>query len=71
MKFLEGQTAFVTGGSRGMGKAIALHLAGAGAKVAVCARREGDLEAAGRELRAIVPDCLALPLDISRAEDVQ
>ncbi len=70
MKFLEGQTAFVTGGSRGMGKAIALHLAGAGAKVAVCARREGDLEAAGRELRAIVPDCLALPLDISRAEDV-
>lgn len=71
MKFLEGQTAFVTGGSRGMGKAIALHLAGAGAKVAVCARRESYLEEAARELRAVTPDSLALPLDIRRAEDVR
>lgn len=35
MSFLQGQTALVTGASRGIGRAIALHLAGAGAEVIV------------------------------------
>ncbi|NPU97059.1 MAG: SDR family oxidoreductase [Candidatus Omnitrophica bacterium] len=71
MSFLEGQTAFITGGSRGIGKAIALHLAQAGAKIAICARREPYLEEAARELQSLTPDYLALPLDIRRASDVK
>ena len=40
---LAGQTAVVTGASRGIGRAIALELAGAGAAVLVHAHRRGDL----------------------------
>lgn len=48
---LEGRTAVVTGGSSGIGRAIAGALAGAGADVVLIARREGELEAAAADLR--------------------
>ena len=41
---LKGKTALVTGGSEGIGKGIALHLAREGVDVAICARRQGPLE---------------------------
>jgi NAD(P)-dependent dehydrogenase (short-subunit alcohol dehydrogenase family) len=44
---LQGKHAIVTGGSRGIGKAIARELAHEGVDVAIVARNKGDLEANG------------------------
>ena len=49
---LSGRVALVTGGSKGLGKAMALGFAQAGADVFISSRHENDLEAAAREIRA-------------------
>jgi 3-oxoacyl-[acyl-carrier protein] reductase len=49
---LKGKTAFVTGGSEGIGKGIALGLAKEGVDVAICARRKEPLEATAKEIAA-------------------
>src|SRR5881397_2061761 len=49
---LQGKHAIVTGGSRGIGKAIARELAREGVDVAIVARNKADLEATARELAA-------------------
>ena len=64
---LEGRTAVVTGGSRGIGRATAAKLAGAGARVALLARGEAALEEAAR---AIGNDAVAIPCDVTRRESV-
>ena len=65
---LTGKTALVTGGSEGIGKAIALGLATEGVDVAICARRKEPLEQAAREIskatgRMILPICADLTVD--------
>ena len=47
---LSGKVAIVTGGGRGIGKAIALGLAGAGAKVVVCSRTSKEIEEVADEI---------------------
>lgn len=58
MQQLAGKLALVTGGGRGIGAACARALAGAGATVVVCGRKQVDLEAVASEIngRAIVCD---------------
>jgi NAD(P)-dependent dehydrogenase (short-subunit alcohol dehydrogenase family) len=62
---LEGRTAIVTGGSKGIGRAIALGLAGAGASVAIAARGEDDLRLAAEELEAAGGRALAVATDVA------
>jgi NAD(P)-dependent dehydrogenase (short-subunit alcohol dehydrogenase family) len=64
-----GRTAFVTGGSRGLGLVLARQLLDAGARVSIVARTAADLEAAERELRER-GDVLAFPCDVSRLDEV-
>jgi 3-oxoacyl-[acyl-carrier protein] reductase len=64
---LEGRTALVTGGSRGIGRAIATELAGAGAKVVIGYRSGGDeAEEVAGEIGA-----RAVQADVSNAEDAK
>jgi 3-hydroxybutyrate dehydrogenase len=70
MNELAGKRAFVTGGGRGIGRAVALDLARAGAAVAVSARSRRDVEAVCDEIRALGQEALALPLDVRRSGDV-
>ncbi len=67
--FLKGKTAVVTGGTRGIGRAVAASLCSAGARVAICGRTRESVERAARELSA-AGDVFGMAADVSRAEDV-
>ncbi|MGH2348311.1 MAG: SDR family oxidoreductase [bacterium] len=67
---LRGQSALVTGGSRGLGLEIAEALGEAGARVAIAARREQWLAVAAARLRQQNVESLALTGDVSRPDDV-
>lgn len=68
--FLENKVALVTGASRGLGKAIALALAGEGAQMALVARDVRQLEAAAAECRAKGGKAVVFPADLSREEEI-
>lgn len=62
----------ITGASKGIGRAIALKFAENGFNVAVCARKQADLDALKEELQKLSPKSkiLALPCDVSKKEEV-
>ncbi|MDE0354962.1 MAG: SDR family oxidoreductase [Deltaproteobacteria bacterium] len=62
---LTGRVAMITGASRGIGKAIALGLAGEGCRLSLCARGREDLDKTVEELRAGGAEVLASALDIT------
>ena len=62
--------ALVTGGSRGIGRAIALRLAQLGAAVAICGRDVVALRDAETALKAIAPRVFASVADVSRSSDI-
>ena len=65
-----GRVALVTGGGTGIGRATALELAGTGARVVVCARREEPLSQVREEVESHGGACLAVPADLREAEGV-
>lgn len=68
---VDGKVAIVTGGGRGIGKAIALVLAEAGADVAVAARSREQIEQTAEEIRKLQRRALAIPTDVSNEEQVK
>jgi NAD(P)-dependent dehydrogenase (short-subunit alcohol dehydrogenase family) len=67
---LWGRRAVVTGASRGIGRAIALALASAGADVAVSARTASELEAVAEEIRGIGRRAIVVPCDVTDPDQV-
>jgi len=68
---LEGKVAAVTGASRGIGRAIALGLARAGADVAVAARSESDLETLAKEIGAQGRRGISVPTDVTDRSQIE
>ena len=74
---LTGRTAFITGGSRGLGKEMAIALARAGAEVAIGSRKLADVEQAAEAIRQAaaeggrVPRVLPLELDVKDRASVE
>ena len=68
---LEGRNALVTGGGRGIGRAIALTLAEAGANVAVTARTMSQVEQVANEVRELNRGSHAVQVDVGNADAVK
>ena len=68
---LDGQVAVVTGGGRGIGEAIALGMAEAGADIVVAARRTNEIEMVAEKVRALGRKALAITTDMMDIEQVQ
>lgn len=68
---LSGRTAIVTGGSRGLGRAIALGYATAGARVVIASRKSDACESVADEIRDGGGDALAVATHIGRPDDIE
>jgi NAD(P)-dependent dehydrogenase (short-subunit alcohol dehydrogenase family) len=68
---LDGQKALIFGGTSGLGRAIALGLAEAGADVVPVSRRIDEVKKTAGEIRALGRKTLEVAADVTRREDVQ
>jgi len=66
---LEGRAAIVTGAGRGLGRAIALGLAEAGADLVLAGRTRETLESAAAEIRGLGRSALVFPMDVARPQE--
>lgn len=67
---LDNKHAIVTGAGRGIGKALAIGLAEAGADVALLSRTEGDLRETAEMIRSLGKRVLVIPTDVTLKEEV-
>ena len=67
---LEGKTALITGGSRGIGRATALGFARAGADIAIASRKLPELEKVATEIRESGRRALPVAANVGRMEDI-
>ena len=67
---LQGRTAIVTGSGRGIGRAIALVLAEAGADIVGAARTVSEIEATASEVRALGREAMAVRTDVASSSEV-
>jgi len=70
MSLLGGKVAVVTGAGRGIGRAVAIALAGEGAVVGLAARSSDEIECVADEIRKCGGHAVAVPTDVGRQEDV-
>ncbi|MBS4173223.1 glucose 1-dehydrogenase [Bacillus sp. FJAT-49736] len=68
---LDGKTAIVTGAGRGIGRAIAIGMAEAGADVSLISRTESDLELTASEIKKLGKKAYILKTDVTKREEVQ
>ncbi len=68
---MAGKTAFITGASRGIGRACALELARAGCRVALGARNREKLEEVAAEARAVGAEAYVVEIDLANAESIK
>lgn len=68
---LENKVAIVTGASRGIGRAIALGFARAGADVALAARSEGDLKSLADEIEEVGRRAIVVPTDVTQRDQIE
>ncbi len=68
---LNGQVAVITGAGRGIGRAIAIELARAGADIACVSRTEANARAAAAEIIALGRRAIACALDVANAKEVE
>lgn len=68
---LEGKNALVTGASRGIGRAVALGFAEAGADVAVAARNEEDLKTLAKEIEGLGRRAVVIPTDVTDRDQIE
>ncbi|HXL72092.1 MAG TPA: SDR family NAD(P)-dependent oxidoreductase, partial [bacterium] len=67
---LKDKVAVVTGGNRGIGKAIALKLAQEGASVAICGTNEATLKEAVLEIGKLGVKSFQMKVDVSKGPEV-
>ena len=67
---IEAKVIAITGAGRGIGRAIALHLAARGASVVLGARREAEIDAVAREIQAAGGQCTAVSTNVTRRADL-
>jgi len=70
MQTLQGKVALVTGAGRGIGKAIAIVLGGAGCRVILAARSHDQLEEVRREIERRNGDAAAVPCDLIHDNEI-
>jgi NAD(P)-dependent dehydrogenase (short-subunit alcohol dehydrogenase family) len=68
---LDGRTAIVTGGGRGLGRYMAEALSDAGANVVLCSRKIEPLEEVKDEIKACGGEAFALECDVTEQESVE